>query len=124
MRYPMRLDRIWRPFLWVLGGTPDRSFVEVEPERVTFQFGAGFEHSVPRSEIASVERTDYPLWGGIGWRMGRRSVAIVGSTKNVVKVTFKAARRIRLVGIPRQCLQLYVSVEDPDGLVREMGTGR
>jgi len=119
----MRLDRIWKPFLWVLGGTPDRSFVDVEPERVTFKFGEGFDHSVPRSEIAKVERTAYPLWGGIGWRMGRRSVAIVGSTKSVVKVSFRAPRRVRMIGIPMQCSQVYVSVEDADGFVRELGAG-
>ncbi|MBI5535098.1 MAG: hypothetical protein HY898_20395 [Deltaproteobacteria bacterium] len=122
MRYPMRLDRMWKPFLWVLGGTPQRSFVDVEPERVRFKFGAGFDHNVPRSEIVSAERTSYPLFGGIGWRMGlvAKSAAIVGSTHGVVRVTFKAPRRVRMTGIPKQCQQLFVSLEDPDGFVREL----
>jgi hypothetical protein len=118
MRYPMRLDPVWRPLLALFGGTPGNSFVEVNAGSVRFHFGWFFDESVPLTEIAGAGRTAWPLLGGIGWRVAtRRRIGLIGSRQGVVDVRFRSARRMRFVFIPWQCRGIAVSLEDPDGFI-------
>jgi len=69
MRFPMRLDLLWRPLLALFGGTPGRAYVEVTPSTVRFRFGWLFDVTLPRPEIIDTQPVKWPWWLGIGWRI-------------------------------------------------------
>jgi hypothetical protein len=111
----------WRPLLVLFGGTAERSFVEVADGRVVVRFG-WTEMAMPRAAIVSAEVVRYPLWGGIGWRWNfGRTLALVGATAPVVRIRLRQAVPTRLLGIAIRCDDLYVSVEDPTGLLAALG---
>ena len=122
MRYPMRLDKIWRPLLLLLGGTPSKSYVEIVDGSLHLKFGSGFEATIPLSEIAEAQEATYSVWGGIGWRVGLLAprIALVGSTQGVVSLKLRAPRRFRVAKVPKTADLVYVSLEDPQAFLGEL----
>lgn len=115
MRFPMRIDPIWRPLLLVGAATRENSFVEVADESVTFHFGLLFRRSVPRSDIVSAATRHWPLWFGVGWRSNLRGViGLIGSYEGVVEV--KLGKRTRAWAV-FPCDRIAVSLEDPNGFL-------
>ncbi len=124
-RFAIRRDPIWRPLLALFGGTAGGSFVELAHDAVRVRFGPGFEATIPRAEIAEAARADWPLLGGIGWRTNfRGGVALVGSTRGVVRLRLAAPRRGRFFGFPLRCRDLYVSLEEPEALLAALTATR
>jgi hypothetical protein len=121
----MRLDKIWRPFLFLLGGTPSKSYAEIEGGSLHLKFGHGFEATIPLSEIDEAKETPYSIWGGIGWRVGALSpsIALVGSTHGVVSLKLSSPRRFRVAKVPKTADLIYVSLEDPQAFLAELKSG-
>jgi len=119
MRYAIRRDLLWSPFLVPFGGTARRSFVEVEPGRVRFCFGWGFDQTIGREQIVDAYRTGWPLIGGIGWRIGGSRVGLIGSRTGVVVVVLREPCRARVVGLPYRFRRIAVSLEDPEGFLAQ-----
>jgi len=120
MRTEIRRSRWVKPLLSVFGGTAERSFVELEGDSLHIRFGFFFDERFPVSKISSVERTEWPIIGGLGWRTNFiDTVALVGSYSNVVRLRLSPAVPVRM--ITRMNVEsLYVSVEDPDAFVAEL----
>lgn len=120
MRYPIRIDALWRPFLLVGGATRSSSFVELSSGGVRFKFGT-FETTVPYAEVSSVHHGRWSLLRGIGWRLGPKGgLGLIGSTRGVVDVRFRAPQRMRLLGIPLCRERMYVSLERPNDFVDDL----
>lgn len=115
MRYPMRLDLLWRPLLAPFGGTPGRSYVEVTPGAVRFRFGWLCDVTVPYAEIVDARSVKWPWWLGIGWRLVLPSgaVGLIGSLRGVVAVRLRRPRWVWLAFIPWRCRVICVSLQDP-----------
>lgn len=121
MRHPMRLDSVWRPVLWLFGGSPGQSYVEVTGDAVRFRYGWGFDQQLPLAEIASTGRTTWSMLGGIGWRIGSGgTIGLIGTTNGVVEVRLKSPHRMRVVGIPLRCRRICVSLAEPDRFIAEL----
>lgn len=120
MRFPIRIDPIWRPFVLAGGAISDNSYVDVAEESVTFHFGLLFTRTIPRSEITSVESRHWPLIAGIGWRSTLRGViGLIGSFDGVVEVRLaKRSRAWFVFPMDRIC----VSLEDPNGFMAALHT--
>jgi hypothetical protein len=115
MRFPIRIDRIWRAPVLIGGATKQNSYVEVTDGEVSFRYGALFNRTMPKSEIVDAYTREWPWWYGIGWRSDLRGViGLVGSYQNVVEV--KLASRSRAWGV-FPCDRIAVSVEDPAGFI-------
>src|SRR5712692_4808620 len=119
MRFPIRIDPIWRPVLLAGGATRGRSYVEVGDSEVKFNFGFWSRQTVPRSEIASAAPRQWPVWYGVGWRSNLRGVVgLIGSYQGVVEVKLLTRTRAWAV-FP--CDRIAVSLEDPDGFIGALG---
>ena len=120
MKYPMRLDRLSRPVLWLFGATQDASFVEVTDEAVLFRFGA-FRETVPLSETASVDHAKWSWIGGVGWRIGLGgTIGLIGSLSGVVELRLRAPRRVWVLFVPWRCQRICVSLCDPEGFLADV----
>ena len=121
MRFPMSVSPTWRWLLALLGGTPERSYVEVGADGLEVRFGS-FSQRIPFREVISVvvyARTVPWYAYFIGWRTNLRGgVALVGAAENLVKLELRTARRVSLMGIPTTMRELYVSLENPDAFLR------
>jgi hypothetical protein len=115
MRFPIRIDGIWRAPMLVGGATKQTSYVDVGEEEVTVRFGYLFNRTIPKSEILGAAPRRWPLWYGLGWRSNLRGViGLVGSYENVVEM--KLATRGRAWGV-FPCDRIAVSLEDPEGFI-------
>lgn len=119
MRYPIRRG-FWAPLLAVLGGTRGASYVEVGDDGVRVRFGPGFDLTVERRDIADAYRRAWPLLGGVGWRIGGKTVGLIGSYAGVVEVELREVRRARVFGLPYSFRRIAVSLEDPEGFLDEL----
>ncbi|MFQ5471557.1 MAG: hypothetical protein ACE5FA_01555 [Dehalococcoidia bacterium] len=115
MRFQIRVDPVWRPFVLIGGATRENSYVEVTDEGITVCFGLLFKRTIPFDDVKDVFARSWPLWYGIGWRSNLRGViGLVGSYSNVVEIRLnKRGRAWRVLPCDRVC----VSLEDPDGFI-------
>lgn len=104
----------------VLGLRSANSYVDVGPIDITIRMGWAFRAVVPRTAIASVaEDHDRVLgWGVHGWRS---RWLVNGSSSNVVRIEIDPAQRGRTAGFPVNVRTVRVAVDDPAGLIAELG---
>jgi hypothetical protein len=104
-----------RPLLALLGARPDRACVEVFPDTLTFRFGF-FVEVVARSEIESAARARWPLWCGVGWRLGVDRIGLISAARNVVELRLREPRRTVML-LPWRYKRIFVSLADADGFL-------
>ncbi len=116
MRFPIRMDSVWRPLLLTGAAVPSNSYIELKDDGVHFRFGLLFDRTVTYGEITDVFSRSWPLWYGIGWRSNLRGViGLTGSYEGVVEVRLR--RRIgRWLGI-FPCDRICVSLEQPEKFI-------
>ena len=113
MRFPMLLSPFWRPLLLPLGGTPARSYAEIEDGQLHVRFGLLFDQRFPLDEIEAAAPSHWPVWAGIGWRASfRGTVGLIGTYVNIVEVRFKERQRVRML-LPVPCQRLFISLAEP-----------
>ena len=114
-RFPMKLDPWWRALLLVGGATQSNSYLEIERDALIVRFGLLYEGTLRLEDIESVEEADWPIWMGIGWRIGfGERFGLIGSYDGVVEIRFREPLRVwRFASFKR----LAVSLEDPVAFV-------
>ncbi len=121
MRFPILLSPYWRPLLLPFGGTPKRSYVELEDGALHVRFGWLFDHRFPLSQVEAASPSHWPLLGGIGWRTNfRGTVGLIGTYVNVVEIRFKERQRLRML-LPTSCERLYLSLAEPRDFIAALG---
>lgn len=119
MRYPMRLSTVFRPLLALFGGTRERSHVTLVDDGLRFRFGL-FDEAFSLDAVESVEPTTVPWIAGVGWKLGPKTVALLGSQEGNVKIRFREPERVRFFGFPFRAREIWVSLEDPDAFVGDL----
>ncbi len=118
-RYPIKRSRFWSPALLIIGATENRSFLDVGSEAIVAQFGWK-RIEISRSDVINAEPATWPWWGGIGLRSDlRHSIGLIGALSPIVVIHVKP-QRMNFLGIPYSLTKLYLSVDDPDAIVREL----
>jgi hypothetical protein len=119
MKFPIRVDAIWRAPLLASGVTQSNSYVTLTDEGVHFRFGVLFNRTVPYSQVANVFPRSWPVLYGIGLRSNLRGViGLIGSYHDVVEV--RLTKRIRNWILLFPCDRISVSLEDPERFVDEL----
>src|SRR3970040_2724037 len=90
MRFPILMSPMWRPLLLPFGGTPERSYVEMEDGELHVRFGWLFDQRFPLSAIEGASPSHWSVWAGIGWGGG-----IPGSLRLVWHTRKNAGGRVR-----------------------------
>ena len=123
-RFAIARSRWWRPLLALFGGTAARSYVTVNDDGCVARFGFN-RIALPHEHIAAAEVGKWPWYGGIGWRTNfKDTLGLIGTRDGVVLITLAAPVRTRLLKIPITVTKLYVSVEDPQGVIAALGPSR
>ncbi len=114
-RFPMRLDPWWRPLLLAGGATTSNSYLEIDHEALIVRFGMLYQDTLQIQDIESVEETEWPIWMGVGWRLGfGQRFGLIGSFDGVVEMKLREPLRVwRFASFTR----LAVSLEDPVAFV-------
>lgn len=125
VRLAMRVDPWWRPLLAVFGVRSQRAYVAVDERDVTVCLGF-FRHRFPRAHVVGAELVQahwlVRLGAGIGWHTNFSEGLIVnGSLGGLVELRLAPPERLRLLLIPLRCTRLWVSMVDPDALIRALG---
>ena len=116
-RFPVLIRGRWWPLLIPFGVTQERAFVQVGERELRVCFGPLFDYRFPLEAVEAVAPARWPLWAGIGPRVDfRGTVAFIGAYENVVEVRFKERQRVRMI-VPVPCERLFLSLEDPQGLI-------
>ena len=123
MRFAIKIDWWWRPFMLFIAATAANSYVEVRGEEVRLRFGAGFDHTIARSNVVSARHGSWSLINGLGVRAGGTIVGLIGSTAGVVELELRGSVAMRFVGWPWVVRRVAVSVEDADGLIAALAAG-
>ncbi len=120
MRFPILMSPLWRLLLLPFGGTPQRSYVELENGTLHVRFGWLFDHRFPLSQVEAASPSHWPLLGGIGWRTNfRGTVGLIGTYVNVVEIRFKERQRLRML-LPTSCERLYLSLAEPHDFINAL----
>ena len=112
----------FRLLLSVLGLGPRFSRVVVDADRLIVKMGWGFSADVPRSAIASAQRSRGPV-GGIGVHGWRGRWLVNGAASGLVIIRFDPRQRARVMGLPVALVDLYMSLEEPDRFVAKIAPG-
>ena len=123
-RFPIKRSPPWRALLALMGATTARSYLEIDEERLVARFG-WYRLEVPRARIAAVAPGWWPWWRGIGGKVWRGRLGLIGTGGPVLCVRLTPPVRTRLSGLPLRVRELCVSVDDPAAVraALEAGTG-
>lgn len=120
-RFPIRFTGLNRA-LSIIGIPRERSWVEIDEERLRVRMGWAFRLDVPRVQVRSAQPENRRVWswGVHGWR-GRWLVN--GSSTGIVRIELSPPGRARALPwpFPVSVRELRVSVEDPHDLVAALG---
>ncbi len=117
MRIPIHFSRWFVPLAVLTGMPPARCHLDVGADEVHVVMGWAFQGRLPRSVIASATATHVGLWAGIGVHGWRGTWVVNGSLRRMVELRLAAPVRARVLGFPVRLRRLFVSVEDPAGLL-------
>ena len=119
MRFPIRFSGAGRP-LALLGLTRRASAIDLTEDAIEVRMGWAFRASAPRDAIASAARSErFVLDRGVhGW-FGRWLVN--GSGKGLVRLDLAPPMRGRAGPFPIRVRVLWVSLEDPEAFLAELG---
>jgi hypothetical protein len=110
------------PARWLLtafGMGPKRAGIFVTPDEVRVHAGR-FQAAIQRERIVSVGRTAAPWWALIGVHTDFRGRWIInGSPHGIVRLDLADGAQSRLGGVPIQVRRLDLSLDDPEGFMRE-----
>ena len=117
-RYPIRIGRKSRFFVWLWGATPSRAWVDLDGDAVDARFGF-FRLRVPLTDVVRWRIEGPWLWvTAIGVRMSvrHRDVSMAGDPRGGVRLDFREPVRWGPLRVPA----LYVGVEDLEGFGAEL----
>lgn len=118
-RFPIRMDPVWRPLLLVGGAMQGNSYLEINGDHLVVRFGWLYQDSIQLEDIESVEEGDWPIWMGVGWRIGfGQRFGLIGSYDGIVNIEFKEPLRVWQL---MRCKRMSVSLEDPTTFVAALG---
>ena len=124
-RFNIRIGSLYAPLLALFGGTPRRSFVELDGDKLRFKFGWLFDYTFPVSDVQSVYRRHWPWYMGVGWRGDLRGlIGLIGSYQDVVEVRFARKHKIYKIVPWVSCDRLAVSLEQPQAFIESMTQSR
>ncbi len=124
VRIPIRFDGYFAAMARGLLLPQEKSFIDIDGERVHVRMAWAFRTTFDRSAVTSAEHVVdmHPISRGVhGWR-GRWLVN--GSGDNVVRIELMPAPRAWVTGIPVRLRELLVTVDDPAVLVRALRAPR
>lgn len=120
-RFPIHFGRFNAALMGAFGMSRRNSYVEVSDDEVRVRMGWGFSATIPRSSIKAVRERGYVWWAfGVHW-WGRGRYIVNGSGHRVLILGVDPPLRVRASGIPVSLRELWVSVDDPDGLRAAIG---
>jgi hypothetical protein len=117
-RIPIRFGRLEFLFL-IVGLTPGRSYIELEPDVVRVRMGWAFSMELPRVSIRSAQRAKDSPWsiGVHGWGQRWR---VNGAASPMVAIDIAPPASARVLFFRVSVRELLVSVDDPDALVLQL----
>lgn len=117
-RFPILISNLGALLLMPLGVSRRQAMIQLRDGKMRVEFGPMFDETFDLEAVEGVETASWPVWAGIGPRMNLRgAVGLVGAYRNIVRVRFKEAQRVRLFVVPVSCRRLYVSLEDAQGFM-------
>jgi hypothetical protein len=121
MRYPISFNAPSKIILGILGAGPSRSWVEVRPDEIQGRMGWVGTVTIPRQDIATVEKVDKtPGWLGFGVHGMFGTWAFNGSHAGAVKITMRTPATARVTLVPVRPHTIYFSLESPDEFVHDV----
>lgn len=120
MRFELSYNTPSKIMLGLLGVGPGKAYVQVDDDTVHARLGWAGSVTIPRENIASVERVDrIPWWLGYGMHGSLRGTwAINGSGgEGAVKLTLNEQSSGKVIGMPVRAHTVYLSLEKPDRFV-------
>ena len=119
MRFEFAYDKVWGPFLKLLGLGPGHAWIEVEAGLFQVRAGWEFRLDAPVAAVATAVELEQPipLLLGVGVHGWNRRWAVNGARRPHVEVRFAAPQRGRTLGFPIWVETLHLSPADPAGLI-------
>ena len=103
----------------LLGLAPVSSGVIVEDDAVRVRMGWAFSVEIPRASIARVT-PGRAGWYGVGVH-GWGGAWVVNGRLDILWIDIDPPARARAIGFPSKLRRLGVSLEDPEGFIRQLG---
>lgn len=124
MRFAFRMTWIGRVLLAPFGAARD-SYVDLGAHGFRVRLGRLFDQELPYSAVESVTPDRWPLWGGIGVRVGAGEEAgVISSTGRVVRIRLRAPIALPIAfGLRKSVRALVLSVAEPDQLLAALARG-
>ncbi|RYE82421.1 MAG: hypothetical protein EOO75_20725 [Myxococcales bacterium] len=121
MRYPLKVTEnfLLEPVLYSFGVRGETSHATIADGELEVQMGTWLHERIPLTEITRLSPATWPWWGGMGIKLAQHGVGLIGAFEGIVNVQLQAPRKVRVV-LDADCSQVWLSLDDPDGFLREL----
>ncbi len=117
MRFAIRIDMIWQPFMLFLGATRGNCYLELHGGELQLRFGPAFNHTISRDNVIGASPGSWSFMNGMGVIAGGSTLGLVGSTGGIVELELRDSVHLRFVGWARGVRRIAISLEDPQGFI-------
>ena len=120
MKFRIRIDLLFSPFMLFIGATRENSYVELTGDAIRLRFGPTFDHTIARDNVIGAAPMSWSLFDGFGVRAGGQIVGVIGSTSGVVELRLRQPATFRYAMWPWTVSRVAISLEDPRGFIEQL----
>lgn len=122
MKYSFEIVPLLLPVFLPFGATKENSFADLSHDTLHVKLGFLFDEKIPLKNMAKVDNGTWNILFGLGHRMALGGkCGVLGSTKNVICITFKDEEFIKALGPFYQKTQyLYLALEEPQAFINDL----
>lgn len=119
MRYAFEVEPLMKLLLLPFGGTPENCFAAIEAETLHVKMGWLFDHHLPLANIRHVGPDHWPMYLGLGVRLGfKGTYGVIASGQQVVSLQFRTPQPLKSFGPLRfKARQLFLALEQDKAFI-------
>ena len=124
MSYLFQMEPWMLPLLLPFGAKQENSFVAIEDDQLHIKMGKLFDEKIDIKSISDVSLSKWSILGGLGHRVGlKQDMAVLASTKNVIKIHFEDPQALKALGpVYLKINDFYLALQSPEDFISEINT--
>jgi len=122
MRFKFQIEPWMVPILFPFGAVAEQCYAELHGRQLHVKMGRLFDETLELSSMASVESSTWPIYLGLGQRIGlQNQMGVLASHRNVVRIRFSDPQFIKFLGAFHfKTHDFYLALEDAEGFLEIM----
>jgi len=107
---------VWSPILRLFAAKKNNSFAEFSGDILKVSYGTVVQN-IPLDDIENANLSQWPWYGGVGWRVGPQTLGLIGALSGIVEIKLKKRRKTNVWYLPVKYNKIFISLQEPEAFL-------